>query len=48
MLKDFNLNVFAGQIGITLDAFMAVPKDPTKEEDHEAAERYLQMHVSKN
>ncbi|XP_032513180.2 myrosinase 1-like [Danaus plexippus] len=34
-----------GKVGITLDAFWAEPKDYNKEEDHEAAERYLQMHV---
>ncbi|XP_072939650.1 myrosinase 1-like isoform X2 [Epargyreus clarus] len=34
-----------GKIGITLDAFWAEPKDPSKVEDQEAAERYLQMRV---
>nr|XP_026496812.1 myrosinase 1-like [Vanessa tameamea] len=34
-----------GKIGITLDAFWAEPKDSNKKEDHEAAERYLQMHL---
>ncbi|XP_049870133.1 myrosinase 1-like [Pectinophora gossypiella] len=33
-----------GKIGITLDAFWAEPHDSSKPEDHEAAERYLQMH----
>ncbi|KAI5644439.1 glycosyl hydrolase family 1 domain-containing protein [Phthorimaea operculella] len=33
-----------GQIGITLDAFYAEPHDSSKPEDHEAGDRYLQMH----
>ncbi|VVD04216.1 unnamed protein product [Leptidea sinapis] len=32
-----------GKVGLTLDAFHADPKDPTKADDREAAERYLQM-----
>lgn len=42
-------NIFkdiSGKIGITLDAFWAEPKDNTKAADRDAAERYLQMHVS--
>lgn len=38
--------MFLGRIGITLDAFWAEPKNEINEEDKEAAERYLQMHVS--
>ncbi|XP_013138791.1 PREDICTED: myrosinase 1-like [Papilio polytes] len=34
-----------GKIGITLDAFYAEPKDPRKQSDIDAAERYLQMHL---
>ncbi|KAI8424203.1 hypothetical protein MSG28_002783 [Choristoneura fumiferana] len=34
-----------GKVGITLDAFWAKPKNNSKAEDIEAAERYLQMHV---
>lgn len=36
----------SGKVGITLDAFWADPKDANKPEDIEAAENYLQMHVS--
>ena len=43
LLRNFNIS---GRVGITLDAFWAEPKDDKKKEDHEAAERYLQMHVS--
>lgn len=46
ILQQLLINGFTGIIGITLDAFWAEPKDPTKPEDHEAAERYLQMHVN--
>nr|CRL08768.1 Beta-glucosidase 1 [Zygaena filipendulae] len=34
-----------GQIGITLDSFFPEPKNKSSEEDIEAAERYLQMHL---
>ncbi|XP_041970641.1 myrosinase 1-like isoform X2 [Aricia agestis] len=34
-----------GKIGVTLDAFFAEPKDSNKQEDVEAAERYLQMRL---
>ncbi|XP_037969035.2 myrosinase 1 [Plutella xylostella] len=38
---------YKGKIGITLDAFWADPLDPTKEEDREAAERYMMMNLAR-
>lgn len=42
----FNYVCFSGKVAITLDAFWADPKDPNSPADVQAAEDYLQMHVS--